>query len=111
MKELKAIMAETQTSSDNFLQALEKSRLALKEIAIELDLKEKRVKNLLSKSEHIEPEREGNHPSYNSEKRYQQVVDLIRKGYSEAQAAEVTGFAEAEIGLILDLYRVKNEKN
>jgi hypothetical protein len=111
MRELKIIMAETQASSENFLQALEKSRLALKEIAIELDLKEKRVKELLSKHERNILEEEGIRSLSIPEKKYQQVVDMIKKGYSEAQTAEKTGFAEAEVGLIIDLYRVKNEKN
>ena len=44
-------MSESQASSETFLQALEKSRLALKEIALELDLKEQRVKTLLAKSD------------------------------------------------------------
>ncbi len=109
MKELKAIMAESQASSENFLQALEQSRLALKEIALELDLKEKRVKTLLAKSDLAVNGAEGKRMSDAPQDKYQQVVDMIRKGYSEAQTAETTGFTEPEIGLIVDLYRVKNE--
>lgn len=109
MKELKVIMAESQASSENFLQALEQSRLALKEIAMELDLKEKRVKTLLAKSDNAVNGTEGKRTAGVPQEKYKQVVDMIRKGYSEAQTAEATGFAEAEIGLIIDLYRVKNE--
>lgn len=111
MKELKQVMKESQVSSDIFLQALEKSRIALKEIALELDIKEKRVRSLLS-----DKDNDGNLTSRNRisnvhEEKYQQVVDLIRKGYSEEKTAEITGFSEAEIGLIIDLFRIKNEKN
>jgi hypothetical protein len=109
MKDIRTIMAESQTASENFLQALEKSRIALKEIAIELDMKEKRVKALLSKKDNNSVTNEVKNNSTTSEKRYHEVVDLVRRGYSEAQAAEMTGFSEAEIGLIIDLYRVKNE--
>ena len=109
MKDLKAVIAESQASSESFLMALEKSRLALKEIALELDLKEKRVKTLLAKSDGAENVTEGKRAYGVPQEKYKQVVDMIRQGYSEAQTAETTGFTEAEIGLIIDLYRVKNE--
>ena len=111
MNDLRAIMAESQTASENFLQALEKSRIALKEIAIELEIKEKRVKALLSKTDINSVTQEVKNASTVSEKRYHEVVDLVRKGCSESKTAEMTGFSEAEVGLIVDLYRVKNEKN
>ncbi len=109
MKELKAMMAESQGSSENFLQALEKSRLALKELALELDLKEKRVKTMLAKADVVAVEPGGKRPADLPQDKYDQVVQMIKKGYSEAETAEATGFTEPEIGLIVDLYRVKNE--
>jgi hypothetical protein len=109
MTELKTIMTESQASSENFLQALEKSRLALKEIALELDLKEQRVRTLLVKSEGLAGENGAKRAVSVPQDKYNQVVDMIKKGYSEAQTAEATGFTEPEIGLIVDLYRVKNE--
>ncbi len=109
MRELKAITTESQTASENFLRALEQSRLALKEIALELDLKEQRVKALLAKSDSIEGDPAGNRTLGVPQDKYDQVVDMIKKGYSDAQVAEATGFTEPEIGLIVDLYRVKNE--
>ena len=109
MRELKAITTESQTASENFLQALEQSRLALKEIAIELDLKEQRVKTLLAKSDSVEGDSGGKRTAGVPQDKYEQVVQMIKKGYSEAQVAETTGFSEPEIGLIVDLYRVKNE--
>lgn len=111
MKELRTIMVESQAASENFLIALEQSRLALKEIALELDLKEQRVKALLAKSEISSDVTAGERRMpVTPQDKYIQVVEMIRKGYSEAQTADTTGFTEAEIGLIVDLYRVKNEK-
>lgn len=109
MKELKEIMTESQSTSENFLQALGKSRLALKEIALELDLKEQRVKTLLAKSDPLGGECLTKRGTIDPQDKYEQVVRMIKQGYSEAQTAEATGFTEPEIGLIIDLYRVKNE--
>ncbi|PKN10756.1 MAG: hypothetical protein CVU72_00040 [Deltaproteobacteria bacterium HGW-Deltaproteobacteria-7] len=109
MRELKTITAESQAASENFLRALEQSRLALKEIALELDLKEQRVKTLLAKSESVEADAAGKRAAYVPQDKYEQVIQMIRKGCSEANVAEATGFTEPEVGLIVDLYRVKNE--
>lgn len=108
MKDLKAVMTESQTSSENFLRAMEQSRLALKELALELDLKEKRVKSLLNKPDQGQATAVKRAAGETQDK-YDQVIQMIRKGYSEAQTAEATGFTEPEIGLIVDLYQVKNE--
>jgi hypothetical protein len=34
---------------------------------------------------------------------------MIKKGYSEKETASATGFPEGEVGLIVDLSRIKNE--
>ena len=109
MKEIKEIMAESQASSENFLQKLEQSRLALKEIALELEIKEQRVKALLAKYAGGQNEVEGRRFSVDPSDKYAQVIDMIRRGCSEAETAEAAGLTEAEVGLIVDLYRVKNE--
>jgi uncharacterized protein with von Willebrand factor type A (vWA) domain len=110
MNDFKTVMAESQASSDRFLEALEKSRLALKEIALELDLKEKRVKALLEKNGENEASDEKKLSLVsNVDDKYARVAEMIKGGCSQAQAAEATGFTEAEIGLIIDLYRTKNE--
>ncbi len=108
MKDLKAVMDESHAASESFLKALEQSRLTIKELAIELELKEKRVKTLLEKQENG-PVAVGNKQTGQANDKYDQVVQMISKGYSDAQVAEATGFTEPEIGLIVDLYRVKNE--
>lgn len=108
MKDLKAVMNESQAASECFLKALEQSRLTIKELAIELELKEKRVKTLLEKQENG-PAAVGNKQAGQANDKYDQVVQMISKGYSDEQVAEATGFTEPEIGLIVDLYRVKNE--
>ncbi|MFO7569585.1 MAG: hypothetical protein R6W75_07280 [Smithellaceae bacterium] len=104
LKELKVIVRESQAASDAFLQTMEQSRLAIKQLAMELDLKEKRVKTLLDTSASgMSSESAG------TQTKYAEVVDMISRGISREQAAQATGFTEAEIGLILDLYRVKQE--
>jgi hypothetical protein len=111
--ELKYLITESQVNADKFLQALEQSRLALKEIALELELKEKRVKTILEKSqrevESTNAEAANKDLAF-SQKKYSEVIDMINKGYSEEETARTTGFTQAEIGLIVDLSRIKNEK-
>jgi len=110
--ELQALIIESQANADKFLQAMEQSRLALKEIALELELKEKRVKTILEKSEResekIHPKTRDN-DSNASQSKYSEVTDMINKGYSEEETASKTGFTQAEIALIIDLSRIKNE--
>ncbi len=111
IRELKSVVRESQTSADAFLKALEQSRLAIKEMALDLEVKEKRVKSLLERPgaagmmhQHVSSDR-----TETSSDRYAGVVHLIRQGVTREQAARETGFTEAEIGLILDLYPVKQE--
>jgi hypothetical protein len=108
--QLKSLITESQANADKFLQALEQSRLALKEIALELELKEKRVKTILQKSQQEEEDlsTEAANKDYAfSQSKYSEVVNMINKGYSEEETARVTGFTQAEIGLIVDLSRIK----
>lgn len=110
--ELQTLIDESQANADKFLQAMEQSRLALKEIALELDLKEKRVKTLLEKSQQkIEntDEKTVNKASDFSRSKYSEVINMINNGSTEEETARATGFTQAEIGLIVDLSRIKNE--
>ncbi len=110
--ELQTLIDESQANADKFLQAMEQSRLALKEIALELELKEKRVKTLLEKPQQkIENagERTVNKASDCSRSKYSEVINMINNGYTEEETALTTGFTQAEIGLIVDLSRIKNE--
>lgn len=111
IRELKAVVRESQETGDAFLKALEQSRLAIKEMALELEIKEKRVKTLLEKAKPGIPAgpSQGPVPAGASPDRYGEVVAMIRQGASREQTARETGFTEAEIGLILDLYRVRQE--
>lgn len=108
--ELKSLIIESQVNADLFLQAMEKSRLALKEIALELELKEKRVKTILEKTQRKEDlldAKEASNDSAFSCSRYSEVTNMINKGYGEEEIARITGFTQAEIGLIVDLSRIK----
>lgn len=112
MQEIKTLIAESQSSAEHFLQAMEQSRLKLKEIAMELDIKEKRVKAILEQSK-PKSENEIVESMLREEKisqgKYDEVISMIRKGLSEEETARKTGFTQPEVGLIVDLYRIKNE--
>ncbi|PKN77296.1 MAG: hypothetical protein CVU52_01080 [Deltaproteobacteria bacterium HGW-Deltaproteobacteria-10] len=108
--ELKSLIIESQVNADLFLKAMEQSRLALKEIALELEVKEKRVKTILEKTkreEEISDAKAANNDNSFSLSKYSEVTNLINKGYGEEETARLTGFSQAEIGLIVDLSRVK----
>ena len=84
----------------------------MKEIALELDLKEKRVKTILEKSQQEGDAintKAANKDSAFSQSKYSEVINMINKGYGEEETARVTGFTQAEIGLIVDLSRIKHE--
>lgn len=108
IREIKEIMADSQALSENFLQKLEQSRLALKEIALDLEIKEQRVKALLEKSDKPPTAVAEKQKAAAPADKNQQVIEMIGQGYSEAETAEASGLTEAEVGLILDIYRVKN---
>jgi hypothetical protein len=112
--ELKSLIVESQANADKFLQALEQSRLALKELALELELKERRVKSVLDKSRqevNTVNAKEANKHTEFSPDQYSKVLSMIKKGHSEEETAHITGFTQAEIGLIIDLSRIKNERS
>ena len=108
--ELKSLIIESQVNADIFLKTMEQGRLALKEIALELEQKEKRVKTILEKSqreEEIIDAKAANNDSAFLRSKYSEVTNMINKGYGEEEIARITGFTQAEIGLIVDLSRIK----
>lgn len=113
-EEMNDVIRESQANADKFLQAMEQSRLALKEIAIELELKEKRAKATLEEARRVaEPinSQDLKRDVGFSPQKYAEVLKMIKKGYSEEETARTTGFTQAEIGLIIDLSRIKNESS
>jgi hypothetical protein len=112
ISELKVIINQSQNTADRFLETLEKSRKSLKEIALELDIKEERIKALLGKSQRKMEPFNGKpmlQDANLSQGKYAEVISMIKKGYSAEETASATGFPEGEIGLIVDLSRIKNE--
>ena len=112
--EIKKMITESQRTADVFLRSLEEGMNAMKEIALRLEQKEKNLKNLLEQAEQgierLKNENAGNDNSF-SQSKYAEVVNMIKKGFSEEETAKITGFTQAEIGLIVDLSRIKNEKS
>lgn len=112
--ELQSLIIESQANADKFLQAMEQSRLALKEIALELELKEKRAKAILEKSQNEVEKKDTKTADKNSafpRSKYSEVIDMINKGHAEEETARATGFTQAEVALIVDLSRIKNEND
>ncbi len=107
--ELQTLITDSQTNADKFLQAMEQSRLALKEIALELELKEKRVKAILEKEKEINTKARIKDSADISQNKYSEVINMINDGCTEEEIAGKTGFTQAEIALIIDLSRIKNE--
>lgn len=105
----RSLMEESQAQSERFLESLEKSRLALKEIALELDVKEKRVRTLLDKTSEALTDDTAPPSEVRPDGKHALVVQMIKNGHTRQQVALESGFTEAEIDLIMDLYRIKNE--
>ena len=92
-----------------FSEALERAA-ALKEIALELDIKEKRVRSLLGKTNEAAMDGfETTSAAANPDDKHARVVEMIKNGHTRQQAALESGIPEAEIDLIVELYRIKNE--
>jgi len=108
IRELKTLVAESQSAAEIFLRKLEESRLALRETALELDLREKWARKWLAQSGPPASEEPAPKASGVMQDKYAKVVAMIQNGTSEAQTAAATGFTEAEIALIVDLDRIKN---
>ena len=79
--ELRSLIHESQVNAEKFLKALEQGRLALKELALELDLKETRVRSILDKAEQgTEKLRKAEvADSALSGSKYAEVISMIKK--------------------------------
>ena len=111
-QELQRLIAESQNSAQQFLDALAEGRKALKEIAYALDERETRLRTLCLRAEELaadaEPDTDtDNTPSVaaSQEKVRQMAID----GASVPDIVRQTGLAEGEVRLIIDLARSRAE--
>jgi hypothetical protein len=112
-QELGRLIAESQKSAQQFLDALAEGRRALKEIAYALDERESRLKTLCLRADALSSDPDSKVPdadadssaSLNKEKVLRMAID----GSSVPDIVRQTGLAEGEVRLIIDLARSRDE--
>jgi hypothetical protein len=111
-QELQRLIAESQKSSQQFLDALTEGRKALKEIAYALDERESRLRTLCLRAEaltaDVEPETDADDvppAAVNQERVLRMAID----GAAVPDIVRQTGLAEGEVRLIIDLARSRDE--
>ena len=108
MDHLKKIMADSQEFANGFVTQMEENKHALKELARQLDEKEKRLAALLDKAEaamkQMNSDRGDSEPVL-SAKQYGDVINLVKQGMTREEASKQSGLTEGEINLIMELAR------
>jgi len=115
LHEFRRLLDESQIFGTHFLQALEDGREVLKEISVNLDAKEKVIRSLIGQSEQqIEKLKKAGKANEDkppaSGNMYSDVVNWSRQGLSNQEISRVSGLAEGEVELIVDLAN-KKESN
>ncbi len=112
-QELQRLIAESQTSAQQFLEALAEGRKALKEIAYALDERESRLRTLCLRAEALtagaEPEASDSDDAPSAPANQEQVLRMASAGTSVPDIVRQTGLAEGEVRLIIDLARSRDE--
>lgn len=115
LNDFRRLLDESQIFGTHFLQALEDGRDVLREIASTLNAKEKVIRNLIHQSEEqIEKLKDVKAPKESSQPAtgniYSDVVNLAKQGLTNREISKVSGLAEGEVELIVDLAH-KRENN
>jgi len=115
LNDFRRLLDESQIFGTHFLQALEDGRDVLREIASTLSAREKVIRNLIHQSEEqIEKLKDAKTPKESSQPAtgniYSDVVNLARQGLTNREISKVSGLAEGEVELIVDLAH-KRESN
>ncbi len=110
-QELQRLIAESQQSAQQFLDALAEGRKALKEIAYTLDEKEARLQSVCLRAEalsaRVEPRTDVGDASSFIDR--EQVLRMANDGASIADIVGKTGLTEGEVQLIIDLARSRDK--
>jgi hypothetical protein len=111
-QELQRLIAESQQSAQQFLDALAEGRKTLKEIAYTLDEKEARLQSICLRAEALTERVEqkvdlGDASSFIDR---EQVLRMANDGASIPDIARKTGLAEGEVHLIID-FASSRDKN
>ncbi|MHB9098307.1 MAG: hypothetical protein ACYC5X_10865 [Syntrophales bacterium] len=111
-QELQRLIAESQNSAQQFLDALAEGRKALKEIAYALDERETRLRTLCLRAEALTVDAEPDADTDNAPPAsvsQEQVRRMAIDGASVPDIVRQTGLAEGEVRLIIDLARSRDE--
>jgi hypothetical protein len=107
---LKKLLADTQESTNLFLEAVEDNKKALNTLAVQLDNKEKKLANLIKEADAVIKKRDSatsvSGPS-SPEGKYDDVIRMVQQGLSRDEISRQSGVPEGEINLILDLEQTK----
>ncbi|MFH1081613.1 MAG: hypothetical protein V1766_15365 [Pseudomonadota bacterium] len=110
MDRLNKIMTDSQEFTNGFVTQIEENKHALYKLARQLDEKEKRLAVLLDKAEAAMKQagsRRRDSETVLIEKRYDDVIDLVRQGINREEVSKQSGFTEDEITLIIELARAR----
>ena len=111
-QELQRLIAESQNSAQQFLDALAEGRKALKEIAYTLDEKESRLRTLCLRAEALTADAKPDVDTDDSPPasiNQEQVRRMAIDGASVPDIVRQTGLTEGEVRLIIDLARSRDE--
>ena len=110
-QELQRLIAESQQSAQQFLDALAEGRKALKEIAYTLDEKEARLQSVCLRAEALttraEPKMDVGDVSSFIDR--EQVLRMANDGASIPDMVRETGLTEGEVHLVIDLARSRDK--
>ena len=110
-RELQRLIAESQQSAQQFLDALAEGRKALKEIAYTLDEKEANLKSACLRAEalaaRVEPKTDVDDSSSFIDR--DQVLRMANDGASIPDIVRKTGLTEGEVHLVIDLARSRDK--
>ncbi|MCX5854681.1 MAG: DUF2802 domain-containing protein [Deltaproteobacteria bacterium] len=110
IQELEKIVTESYHSTNRFIEAIDESKQVLNKLFLQLDDKGKKLTVLIGEAEmHIKKldlEKNVSEP-VSSEKRYDDVIQMVQQGMSREEVSKRLGFTEGEIGLIVDLARTR----
>ncbi len=110
--EFKNLLAESHAAAAGFFRTLDANCEKFKELAADLEAKEKSLTALLQEAQRklenfsrigIAPD------SYFSEQKYDLIMKLLGQGVSEAEMSKRSGLTAGEISLIIDLERKRRE--
>jgi hypothetical protein len=107
-QELQRLIAESQKTAQQFLDALAEGRKALREIAYALDEKEARLQTVCLRAEALTAT-DTSDTSPSSKINPGQVLQMAGGGTSVPDIARKTGLTEGEVHLIIDLARSRDK--